>query len=156
MNWVSIITINALQYLLSTHPIILVLEIATWRILYWWSLCSNSFVSHIQGIQLNWEHCCLWNYAFYSFSSMEMSLKLSTHFSALMLFQPSFFLFLLLLLEAFTNRQVRGLRNFYSACVQTDPKIIGSFQGHDNPGEQWIFDLFAWSRMIYYSIVCPE
>ena len=74
---------------------------------------------------------------------MEMSLKLSTHFSALMLFQPSFFLFLLLLLEAFTNRKVWGLRNFHRAFVQTDPKIIVIFQGHDNPGEQWIFDLLG-------------
>ena len=57
-----------------------------------------------------------------SFSSMDMSLKLSTHFSALMLFQPRFFLFLLLLLEAFTNTQVRWLRNFHRACVQNRSK----------------------------------
>ena len=60
---------------------------------------------------------------------MEMSLKLSTHFSAFMLFQPSFFLFLLFLLEAFTNRQVQGLRNFHRACVQNRSKENWYFSG---------------------------
>ena len=40
---------------------------------------------------------------------MEMSLKLNAHISAFMFFEPSFFLFLLLLLKAFTNMQARGL-----------------------------------------------
>ena len=109
----------------------LVLEIVTWKILYWWSLCSDSFMlcKSYSRDPVELRALLSLKNSFYSFSSMEMSLKLSTHFSAFMLFQPSFFLFLLLLLEAFTNRQVQGLRNFHRACVQNRSKENWYFSG---------------------------